>query len=369
MNQFTQHQEQGVAGLGETTSSLAVQLAQVEIDSAVSTAKKFPRSLAAVKANITDLVMLDAETAEECVYAVPRAGQSIKGPSVRFAEIVVSQYGNCTVASRVVEVNRAEKYVETEGVFMDLQTGMKRVERTRRRIADKSGRVFGDDMIIMTGNAARSISTRDAILKGVPKALWRAAYEAAEQVICGDVKTLSERRTGAIQRFATFGVTADQIFASLNIAGIDDIGLDQIGTLTAMYKAIKSGEQQVEDYFPAKSKAADGVEAARGTAGKLSALAKTSGPRQEPAQVAEETAPAGEAQGEAGQAQEAATEGEYLPSDDEKNDAYSAGFNAREEGRPLAACPKDIRENTHLHAAWQEGWNNADKGMTDAEAN
>lgn len=363
MNPVTQYQEQGIAGLGETTSSLAVQLAQVEIDSAVSTAKKFPRSLVAVKANITDLVMLDAETAEECVYAVPRAGQSIRGPSVRFAEIVVSQYGNCTVASRVVEVNRIEKYIETEGVFMDLQTGTKRVERTRRRIADKSGRVFGDDMIIVTGNAARSISTRDAILKGVPKALWRAAYDAAEQVICGDVKTLSERRTGAIQRFATFGVTADQIFASLNIAGIDDIGLDQIGTLTAMFKAIKSGEQQVEDYFPAKAKAADGVEAAKGTAGKLSQIAKSSGPKTDappPAdQDGHQSEPAGE--GATGEASNDVAE----PTEDEKNDAYNRGYDAREGGATLAACPKDIRDNPALHVVWQRGWKDADKKIAD----
>lgn len=336
--------------------SLAVRLAQVEIDSAVSTAKKFPRSLTHVKSNITDLVMLDEETAAECVYALPRGGKPIKGPSVRFAEIVASQYGNCHVGSRVVDVNRSEKYVEAEGVFIDLQSGMKRTARTRRRIVDSKGRLYNDDMIIVTGNAAASIALREAILKGVPKALWREAYDAAETVIAGDVKTLSVRRGDAIRAFAAYGVTPDQIFASLEVGGLDDIGLDHIGTLTAMFKGIKSGEQQVEEYFPAKSKAADGVEAARGTAGKLSQIAAAAGPKAGDGAVAGSGAkPADDGGGE--------DEAEAEVTDEQVNEARAAGAKARKDGRKRAACPKETRANQRLFDAWNEGWEEADEAM------
>ncbi|MGA0615901.1 hypothetical protein [Paracoccus sp. KR1-242] len=252
---------------------LAVKLAKVELDQAISTAKAYPRSLTRVRDNVSALVMLDEETAKECVYALPRGGKPIKGPSVRFAEIVASQYGNCKVGSRVVDVDRFEKFVEAEGVFIDLETGMQRTARIRRKISDKTGRIYNDDMIVVTGNAACAIALREAILKGVPKALWRRAYDEAEGVIAGDIKTLAERRDGAIKAFATWGVTPDQIYASLEIEGMDEIGLDEIGTLMAMFKGIKAGEQQVEDFFPAKAKAADAVEAAKGTSGKLAQIA------------------------------------------------------------------------------------------------
>lgn len=370
-----------VGNLADTTSSLAVQLAQVEIDSAVSTAKKFPRSLSVVQRNITDLVMLDEETAEECVYALPRGGKPIKGPSIRFAEIVASQYGNCHVGSRMVDVNRLEKYVEAEGVFIDLQTGMKRTARTRRRIVDRAGRLYNDDMIIVTGNAAMSIALREAILKGVPKALWRKAYAAAETVIAGDVKTLAVRRGEALKVFATFGVTPEQIFASLEVEGLDDIGLDQIATLTAMFKAIKGGEQQVEDYFPAKAKAADGVEAAKGTAAKLSEIAKQkaavqpSGEKSVADQRTEEDRQTyGADNAVADGKPDPDAEGEEDPpvADDQVTAALAQGRAAREAGRKQAACPKEVRAHQRLFDAWNEGWAEADeeiarKNREDAE--
>lgn len=394
MNDVARYEGGGVAGnLADTTSSLAVQLAQVEIDSAVSTAKKFPRSLSVVQRNITDLVMLDAETAEECVYALPRAGKPIKGPSVRFAEIVASQYGNCHVGSRVVDVNRLEKYVEAEGVFIDLQTGMKRTARTRRRIVDKGGRLYNDDMIIVTGNAACSIALREAILKGVPKALWRAAYDAAETVIAGDVKTLAVRRGEALKAFATFGVTPDQIFASLEVDGLDDIGLDQIATLTAMFKAIRAGEQQVEDYFPAKANAAAGVNAAKGTAAKLSEIAKAgSAPsaadneaQKEADHRAAESNRADDAARQKmqderdaqaktaeGGARDAEGDDDTPVTDEQAAAALAQGRDARKAGRKQAACPQSIRASQRLFDCWMEGWAEADeeiarKNREDAE--
>lgn len=284
MNQVTNYDPQtgelmetAIASFDTENAPLAVRLAKVELDQAISTAKAYPRSLTRVRDNVSALVMLDEETAKECVYALPRGGKPIKGPSVRFAEIVASQYGNCKVGSRVVDVNRFEKYVEAEGVFIDLESGMQRTARIRRKISDKNGRVYNDDMIVVTGNAACAIALREAILKGVPKALWRRAYDEAEGVIAGDIKTLAERREGAIRAFATWGVTPDQIYASLDIGGMDEIGLDEIATLMAMFKAIKAGEQTVEDYFPAKTKAAEGVEAAKGTAAKLNQIAEGKG--------------------------------------------------------------------------------------------
>jgi hypothetical protein len=338
-----------VAQVQTPTSSLAVELARVEIDSAVSTAKKFPRSLTVVQRNITGLVMLDEVTAAECVYALPRGGKPIKGPSVRFAEIVASQYGNCHVGSRVVDVNRSEKYVEAEGVFIDLETGMKRTARTRRRIVDSKGRLYNDDMIIVTGNAACSIALREAILKGVPKALWRQAYDASETVIAGDVKTLAVRRGDAIKAFAAFGVTPDQIFACLEVEGLDDIGLDHIATLTAMFKGIRSGEQQVEEFFPAKTDRKAAIEAAKGTAAKLSQIADSSGPAPEPEE------PATEVQGSG--------DDEPVVTDQQIEKAKTQGAVARHNGQTRASCPKDVREIKPLFDAWNEGWSTADDAI------
>lgn len=369
----------GVAALDTGAAPLAVQLARVELDQAISTAKAYPRSLTRVRDNIDALVMLDEETAKECVYALPRGGKPIKGPSVRFAEIVVSQYGNCKVGSRVVDVNRFEKYVEAEGVFIDLEAGMTRTARVRRRITDKNGRLYNDDMIVVTGNAACAIALREAVLKGVPKALWRRAYEAAEGVIAGDVKTLTERREGAIRAFAAWGVKPEQIFAALEVEGLDDIGMDEIATLTAMFKAIKAGEQQVEDYFPAKTGAKAGVEAAKGTAAKLGKIAEggAKAADEKPAQQEQtQSAPERAAEGDhATGGSEGASEGETASAgadggrgeasgegdepevtDEQAKEAYERGAAARRKGMKQTAIPPEYKAAQRLFDSWNDGW-------------
>lgn len=237
-------------GYGEGTASLAVSLARAEIDQQIATARALPRSLSRVMSNIQTLATLDEDTAEECVYALPRAGKDIKGPSIRFAEIIGTQWGNARVGARVVHVDRLEKYIEAEGIFHDLETNMATTARVRRRISDKHGKLLNEDMIVVTGNAACSIAKRNAILGGVPKAVWRKAYQSVEAVLVGDIKTLASRRDKAMKAFAAFGVTPEQVLMVLDLRAIEDITVEHIPMLLGMHSALKNGEATVEEMFP-----------------------------------------------------------------------------------------------------------------------
>jgi len=229
--------------------SMVQQLVKAEIDIQVATAHQYPRSMTKANKNITSLATMSHAAAEECNYALPRGGKAITGPSIRLAEIVSSQWGNCRVGARVVHVDLKEKYVEAEGIFHDLETNAATTMRVRRRISGKNGKLFNDDMIIMTGNAACSIAKRNAILAGVPKAVWNEAYEAALRTIKGDQKTLVERRDGLTKAMAAFGLTPDDIFALLGVDGIDDITLEHMPVAMGMHNSLKSGEVTVEELF------------------------------------------------------------------------------------------------------------------------
>jgi hypothetical protein len=237
----------------------SVALARAEIDQQVTTAHAFPRSPARAKKALLDMVQLDPESAQESMYAVPVDGKPITGPSIRFAEALKTSWGNCAVGARVTEVNRTEQFVEAEAVFWDLETNVRTTFRTRRSIRGKNGRTYGERLIVTTCGAASSIAMREAILKGIPKPVWRAGYEAVVTTIKGDVKTLSERRAKALTAFAQFGVSADKVFARLGVAGVEDIGLDDLPELIAMYQSIKSGDATVEDFFSPKGQQADVV--------------------------------------------------------------------------------------------------------------
>jgi hypothetical protein len=244
-------------GYDSTNQSLAVSLAIAEVDQQVTTAHAYPRSVEVAMKHIMSLATLDEQTAQECIYALPRAGKAIKGPSIRLAEVIQGQWGNNRVGTRIVHVDRIEKYVEAEGVYHDLETNSATTARVRRRISDSKGRLFNDDMIIVTGNAASAIAKRNAILAGVPKAVWRRAYSAVEQVLVGDIKTLAERRGEALKAFAAFGVKPEQIFTALEVEGLDDIGLEEMTSLIGMHSALKSGEATVEEMFPVARPKAD----------------------------------------------------------------------------------------------------------------
>lgn len=243
-------------GYQSGNQSLAVSIAMAEVDQQITTAHAYPRSVDLAVKNILTLATLDEESAKECVYALPRGNKPIKGPSIRLAEIIQACWGNNRTGTRVVHVDRIEKYIEAEGVFHDLETNAATTSRVRRRIVDSRGRLYNDDMIIVTGNAAASIAKRNAILAGVPKAVWRKAYGEVERVIVGDVTTMAEKREDAMKAFAAFGVTPERIFAVLEIGGLADINLEHYTTLIGMHQALRSGEATVEEMFPiAKPKA------------------------------------------------------------------------------------------------------------------
>lgn len=361
--------------------SLAVSLARAEVDQQIATARALPRSIQRAVSQIMTLATLDEESAEECVYALPRGGKPIKGPSVRLAEIIASQWGNCRVGARVVHVDRIEKYVEAEGVFHDLETNTATTARVRRRISDKKGFLLTEDMIVVTGNAACSIAKRNAILGAVPKAVWRKAYSAVESVIAGDVKTLGERRDKAMKAFAAFGVKPEQVFEAIDVAGVDDITLDHMTTLLGMHSALKSGESNVEEMFPRKAAL---VDKGKGISGALDALAKKDTPphdadtgeiQPEPVKVTSgkpaQTA-ADPAEGDTGPSGDVsdAEDGRFPPTDGEATDpiaeARQRGAEAKEAGLGTRAMPGEYRAEGR--EAEVEAWMAGHKGAQMAEA-
>lgn len=221
-----------------------------EIDTQIATAKRYPRSLKTFRNEALEMATLTEEIAGECIYNLPRGGKSIEGPSARFAEIVASAWGNCRAGARVI--GEDDRFVTAQGVFIDLQRNVAITYEVKRRITDKEGRTFKDDMIGVTSNAACSIALRNAVLKGVPKAFWRDIYAASKKTAIGDASTLATRRANMIEAFGKMGVTPDKIFALLEVSGEQDITLDHLGTLRGTFTAIKEGDTTIEQVFDAR---------------------------------------------------------------------------------------------------------------------
>lgn len=241
-------------------SGTLTELNKVEIDIQIHTAKSYPRSLSRFQTEAKSMVTLTEQIAESCIYALPRAGKTIEGPSIRFAELITYAWGNCRAGTRVVAEEK--DFVVAQGVFHDLEKNVFVACEIKRRIVNKHGKRFDVDMIGVTANAAASIALRNAMLRVIPRALWESIYQAARATAIGSTQTLVNKRAKAIEYLQKFGVTQEMICYKLGVPGIEDIGLDHILVLSTAATAIKEGQTTVESAFP--SPADEATEKAHG---------------------------------------------------------------------------------------------------------
>lgn len=268
---------------------------RAEIDQNISTAKAYPRDLTTFQDRVKSMACLTVETASECVYILPpRKGgdgpsKPIEGPSARLAEIVRLAWKNCRTAGRIAEIG--EDFVTAQGVFIDAENNVMHSTEVRRRIVDKRGRRYSDDMIAMTCNAACSMATRNALFQGIPRALWSEVYQEARRLMRGDIKSLTARRDAAMEYLTGLGISEERILARLEVKGVPDMTLDHVFTLRGLTTAMRDGDVSAEEAFPDPTKAKpEGT--GTGMAGLAAALAPTAPPGAPPEAVAGSPAPA-----------------------------------------------------------------------------
>lgn len=253
MNAAAEEIDQGreIAVIGDTANmALVSAISKAELDQQITTARAFPRSLKKFVNECRDMACLNEKVASECYYVLPRAGKNIEGPSVRLGEIVQCAWGNCQSGARVID--EGDEFITAQGVFYDLERNVKVTMEVRRRITDAQGRRYKADMIGVTGNAACSIALRNAIFRGIPKAFWNDIYEEARKVAAGNIKSLVTNRTEALVWLARKGVTEAVVLKALGVAGVEDIGLDELATLRGMVTAIKDEGISIETAFAPK---------------------------------------------------------------------------------------------------------------------
>jgi hypothetical protein len=228
----------------------AVALSAVDrasIDIQIATAKQYPRSVDNSLKEALTLATLDEETAASMFYALPRGKEMIEGPSARLAEVIAYSWTNLRADSEIVAQDKTT--VTARATCFDLEKNVAIRVTVKRRITDKRGRTFNDDMIGVTSNAAISIALRNAVFKVVPRVYVDRIYGAARKASLGKGGTMSAKRKAALELFEKMGVKPEEIFARLEVRGVDDIGENQLVTLRGLLNSIKDGEATVETVF------------------------------------------------------------------------------------------------------------------------
>src|SRR5258708_5503124 len=98
----------------QVDGSLAELVTRAEYDVQIATAKRYPRSIKQFIDNAMEMVTLSEQIADDCIYALPRDGKTIEGPSARFAEMILHAWGHTRAGARIV--NEDSRFVTAQGV-------------------------------------------------------------------------------------------------------------------------------------------------------------------------------------------------------------------------------------------------------------
>lgn len=233
-------------------------LVKAEIDMQIATAKAYPRSITNFLKKVESLATVTPSVAESCSYALVRSqlndktGQyekkTLTGPSVRFAEIVVSSYGNIRAGARAI--SNDGRFVTCQGICHDLETNTFVSVEVKRKITNKHGKTFSEDMQVVTTNAGCAIAFRNAVFKIVPAAIVQEVYEKVIEVSKGTAETLPARREKALKFFRDKGVTDIQLCEALSIEDVNDIDLERLQILSGMKASLVNNEFTIDELFP-----------------------------------------------------------------------------------------------------------------------
>lgn len=216
-------------------------------DIQIETAKKYPREIEQVLRKIQSLACASREIAESCFYALPRDNKIIQGASIRLAEIVANSWGNIRSQARIIGID--DKTVTAQGIAWDLENNVAYAVEVKRKITNKFGKRFSEDMIIVTSNACSSIALRNAIFKIVPMAILSNVINRIKEVSMGKEEDLIKTRDKALKFFLDKGVKEKQVLDILGLKKKEEIMREDIFVLRGLVNAIQDGDTTLEQAF------------------------------------------------------------------------------------------------------------------------
>lgn len=239
-------QQQGGA-LAQVESSRAIQ----EVQAAMVIAQKFPRDEAAAY----NRIMKSCERyslAEKAMYAFPRGGSRVTGPSIHLAKAIAKAWGNLNYGIRELEANEGSSVVES--YCWDLETNVKESKIftvSHKRKANGQIKTLTDprDIYEMVANQG-SRRLRACILGVIPEDVVEATIKRAEKTLAGGNggTPLVDRVRDMVAWFDKQGIPQDVLEKKLghNVAAIDETELVELRKIA---NSLKDGMTKRSDWF------------------------------------------------------------------------------------------------------------------------
>ena len=244
--------------INQGTVAIEASRAIAEAQGKLVIAKRFPRDEVEAYAKAIEACQRPTMAAK-AFYSFPRGGQTVEGPTIRFAEELARCWGNIDYG--IKELSQDDGKSEMQAYAWDLATNAQSVQN----FTNPHQREQGKKMVNLTSQrdiyennanmATRRLRSR--ILAILPSWFVEDAIEECKKTIAGRNDTpLIDRVKKMVVAFAKIGVTQEQIEKRLK-KKIDTMNADDFVEYTGIYNAIKQGESKIAEWFESDPIASD----------------------------------------------------------------------------------------------------------------
>lgn len=244
--------------INQGTVAIEASRAIAEAQGKLIIAKRFPRDEVAAYAKAMEACQRPT-MAEKAFYSFPRAGQTIEGPTIRFAEELARCWGNIDYG--IKELSQDDGKSEMQAYAWDLETNAQSVQN----FTNPHQREQGKKMVQLTSQrdiyennanmATRRLRSR--ILAILPAWFVEDAIAECKRTIAGrNDAPLIDRVKKMVVQFAKLGVSQEQIERRLK-RKVDTMTADDFTEYLGIYNAIKGGESKIAEWFAAEPEATE----------------------------------------------------------------------------------------------------------------
>ena len=257
--------------INQGTIAIEASRAIAEAQGKLVIAKRFPRDEVQSYAKAMEACQRPTMAAK-AFYSFPRGGQTVEGPTIRFAEELARCWGNIDYG--IKELSQDNGKSEMQAYAWDLETNAQSVqnftnphkrEKTDKRTKTVVMETLTGQRDIYENNANMATRRlRSRILAILPAWFVEDAIAECKKTLAGQNDTpLIDRVKKMVVQFAKLGVTQEMIEKRLK-RKVDTMTSDDFVEYVGIYNAVKGGESETADWFDAQKEASDLTEALKG---------------------------------------------------------------------------------------------------------
>lgn len=257
--------------INQGTIAIEASRAIAEAQGKLVIAKRFPRDEVQSYAKAMEACQRPTMAAK-AFYSFPRGGQTVEGPTIRFAEELARCWGNIDYG--IKELSQDDGKSEMQAYAWDLETNAQSVqnftnphkrEKTDKRTKTVVMETLTGQRDIYENNANMATRRlRSRILAILPAWFVEDAIAECKKTLAGQNDTpLIDRVKKMVVQFAKLGVTQEMIEKRLK-RKVDTMTSDDFVEYVGIYNAVKGGESKIADWFDAQKEASNLTEALKG---------------------------------------------------------------------------------------------------------